>query len=489
MAIFLSNVGDNPGWTPIPGNSFQSRKRQTRACHRHLVTIKGFMADIHPFRAFRYDPRQVSPAQAVTQPYDKITPALQDHYYAASPHNLVRIILGRREENDNPSNNVYSRAAAYFRDWRRQGILRQDSLPSLYVYSQRFTLPGTTTELERRGFIALGRIEDYSAGIVFRHEQTLAKPKADRLDLLRATRAHFGQIFMLYEDSGQIESLLATHAAPAISVPDVSAKDEYDVVHRVWQVSDPHLIDSVRTAMIDQKLIIADGHHRYETALTYRDERHAADSSSPARPAPGRNASPYDFVMMTFVNMNSPGLLILPTHRLIHSLASFSEENFRNSASAFFDVEDVDSSIDASCATAILRESGRAGTSILAVTANRAFLLHHPNPNTPQVFAGLSIRQQALDVVQLHKVLLENVLKLSEESIRNQQNISYVRDAADALSQLRGATGTRANIAFLMNPCRMAQVRDIAFAGDVMPQKSTDFYPKLLSGLTIYALD
>ena len=203
------------------------------------------MADVHPFRAFRYDPERASPAQVVTQPYDKITPALQDRYYAASPHNLVRIILGRREENDNPGNNVYSRAAAHFREWRQKGILRQDSLPSLYVYSQRFPLPGhlsSNNELERRGFIALGRIEDYSAGVVFRHEQTLAKPKADRLDLLRATRAHFGQIFMLYEDSGQVESLLATDADPDISVLDLQVKDENGVVHRVWQVTDPKLI-------------------------------------------------------------------------------------------------------------------------------------------------------------------------------------------------------------------------------------------------------
>jgi uncharacterized protein (DUF1015 family) len=438
------------------------------------------MADIHPFRAFRYNPQQVAPGQVVTQPYDKITPALQDHYYSASPHNLVRIILGRREEADNPENNVYSRAAAHFRDWCRQGILHQDSLPSIYAYSQRFTLPNSTTQLERRGFIALGRIEDYSAGIVFRHEQTLAKPKADRLDLLRATRAHFGQIFVVYEEeSGHVESLLTTTAAP-----DISVSDEYGVVHRVWQVSDPTLISSVQTAMRDKKLIIADGHHRYETALTYRNERRAAESS--ATPAA---SSPYEFVMMTFVEMNSPALLILPTHRLVHSLPSFSEKAFRDAARAFFDVDEIDPALDAPRATAILRESGRCGTSILAVTANRAFLLHHPNPNAPEVFAGLSIRQQALDVVQLHKCLLEKVLNLSEESIRNQQNISYVRDPAEALSQVRGTTNPRANIAFLMNPCRMSQVRDIAFAGEVMPQKSTDFYPKLLSGLTIYALD
>jgi uncharacterized protein (DUF1015 family) len=193
--------------------------------------------------------------------------------------------------------------------------------------------------------------------------------------------------------------------------------------------------------------------------------------------------------MMTFVNMNSPGLLILPTHRLVHGLASFSEEKFRSSARAFFDVDEVDSALDAPRATVILREAGRTGTSILAVTANRAFLLHHPNPNTPEVFARFSVRQQALDVVQLHKCLLEGVLNLSEESIRNQENISYVRDASEALSRVRAAGGPRADIAFLMNPCRMAQVRNIAFAGEVMPQKSTDFYPKLLSGLTIYALD
>jgi uncharacterized protein (DUF1015 family) len=441
------------------------------------------MADIHPFRAFRYNPQQVTPAQVVTQPYDKITPALQDRYYAASPYNLVRIILGRREESDNPANNVYSRAAADFRDWRQQGILSQDSLPSLYAYSQRFTVPGSSVELERHGFIALGRIEDYASGVVFRHEQTLAKPKADRLDLLRATRAHFGQIFMLYEDSGEVESLLATSGEPAISVTD-----EYGVAHRVWPVSDPKVIESVRAAMGDKKLIIADGHHRYETALNYRNERRAAESSN-AQPTPDSSSSPHEFVMMTFVNMNSSALRILPTHRVVQGLTSFSEDDFRNSARAYFDVDEVDPSIEASGATAILRESGRCGTSILAVTANRAFLLHHPNPNKPEVFTGVSVRQQALDVVQLHKCLLEKVLNLSEESIRNQQNLSYVRDAAEALSLVRGAGEKRANVAFLLNPCRMAQVRDVAFAGEVMPQKSTDFYPKLLSGLTIYALD
>src|SRR5208337_2824351 len=188
------------------------------------------MARIYPFRALRYDPAKVSPAQVVTQPYDKITPAMQDRYYAASPYSLVRIILGRPEPSDNAAENVYTRAAAYSRQWRGQGILQQDSAPSIYVYSQTFTAP-SGKNFERRGFIALGRVEDYSAKVVFRHEQTLAKPKADRLDLLRATRAHYEQLFFLYEGAGEIDRLLTSATGVA---PELDMTDEYGVVNRLW---------------------------------------------------------------------------------------------------------------------------------------------------------------------------------------------------------------------------------------------------------------
>jgi uncharacterized protein (DUF1015 family) len=190
--------------------------------------------------------------------------------------------------------------------------------------------------------------------------------------------------------------------------------------------------------------------------------------------------------MMTFINMDSPGLLILPTHRVVHGLSSFSAEEWNVALKNFFRVEEVDPSISAESATALLREAGGTGTAILAVTADRALLLDRPSANGSDLFAGLSRRQQGLDLVQLHKGVLEGVLGLSEESIREQKNITYIRDAAEALSKVRKG---EANIAFLMNPVRMQQVRDIAFAGEVLPQKSTDFYPKLLSGLTIYALD
>lgn len=431
------------------------------------------MADIVPFRALRYDLQQVSAADVVTQPYDKITPAMQERYYAASPYNLVRIILGRGQANDNTAQNVYTRAAAYGREWRAQGILRQDSAPSLYAYSQAFTSP-TGARFERRGFIALGRVEDYSAHVVYRHEQTLAKPKADRLDLLRATRVHYEQLFLLYEDSGEIDAQLRTPKAPTIEVAD-----EYGVTHRVWQISDPAVIESVQANMRDKKLVIADGHHRYETALNFRNECRAAAGSS-------NSQAPYEYVMMTFVNMNDPGLLILPTHRVVHSLETFSIEDFVNASRAFFDVEEIDPALDAARATNILRERGRTGSALLAVGANRAFVLQNLKPAGSKLLAAFSPRQQALDVIQLHKCLLEGVLKLTEESIRNQQNLSYLREASEALDHVRQG---KANIAFLMNPCRVQEVRDIAFAGEVMPQKSTDFYPKLLSGLTAYALD
>jgi uncharacterized protein (DUF1015 family) len=450
------------------------------------------MALVAPFRALRYDPARVQPAQVVTQPYDKITPKMQDGYYAASPYNLVRIILGKPEPSDNEQHNVYTRAGAYLQSWRREGVFLQDAEPSLYSYTQTFTPPGSTARDERRGFIALGRIKDYSAGVVHRHEQTLSKPKADRLNLLRATRAHFGQIFMLYSDSGEIDSLLASQAKP-----DLEIEDEYAVVHRVGRVSDPEVINAVRTKMRDQRLIIADGHHRYETALNYRNERRAAAGFVPSAASGGRTATatapvastelaPYDLVMMTFVNMNSPGLLVLPTHRVVHGLSEFSASKFAEGARKYFNLEEVDCPVDAARATKILQHASHAGTALLATTASKCFLLHTPKANGSNVFGNLSLRQQSLDVVQLHKALLEGVLGLSEESIRNQENISYLRDAGEAIARVREGS---ANVAFLMNPCRIEQIRDIAFAGEVMPQKSTDFYPKLLTGLTAYALD
>jgi uncharacterized protein (DUF1015 family) len=454
------------------------------------------MAHIEPFRALRYDPARVALADVATQPYDKITSEMQESYYASSPYNLVRIILGKRSANDSPADNPYTRAGAHFSDWRRQGVFFQDPQPSLYRYSQQFPAPGGKGQLERHGFIALGKIEDYGTGVVFRHEQTLAKPKADRLDLLRATRAHFGQIFMLYSDpAAEIENALASAGPHPVDSPIMEMTDEYSVQHRVSRVSDPGVVALVRGKMRDKKLIIADGHHRYETALTYRNERRQSATAGPRAGGVPRELgvadissqelAPYELAMMTFVNMDSPGLLVLPTHRLVHNLPSFSMDSLRQGVSEFFSVEEADASINAQRATAMLREAAHTGTSLLAIGRDRVFLLSRPKAPA-SAFGNLSLRQQGLDVVQLHKCLLEGALGISEEAIRNQQNVTYVRDPSEAMATVRDGN---ADVAFLMNPARMAQIRDVAFAGEVLPQKSTDFYPKLLSGLTIYALE
>ncbi|MBV9182027.1 MAG: DUF1015 domain-containing protein [Acidobacteria bacterium] len=432
------------------------------------------MAHIEPFRALRYNPGLVHPSHVVTQPYDKITREMQERYYSLSPFNLVRIILGKRTATDGAGNDAYTRAAGFFNDWRRQGVFLQETAPSLYRYTQRFVAPGTTREVERRGFIALGKLEDYSAGVVFRHEQTLAKPKADRLDLLRATRAHFGQIFMLYSDpDGEIEDALLCREPPVIDV-----RDEYQVLHQVWRISDASRIHFVRERMRERKLIIADGHHRYETALAYAKER-APDRRT------GSELAPFELAMMTFVNMDSPGLVILPTHRVVHGLPTFDMSVFHAGGCEYFGIEEVDARIDGPRATAILREAGRSGTALLAVGAERVLLLNRPKAPS-DLFAGLSFRQQALDVVQLHKCVLERTLGISEEAIRTQQHVTYLRDSGEAIALVRQRA---ADVAFLMNPVRIDQVRDVALASEVLPQKSTDFYPKLLSGLTIYALE
>ena len=423
--------------------------------------------------------------EVVTQPYDKITPAMQQAYYQRSLYNLVRIILGLPELFDEPGNNdVYTRAARDFADWRRMGVLAQEKDPCIFAYSQRFTVPGGDGEIhERRAFIGLGEVCDYNAQVVFRHEQTLSKPKSDRLNLLRATRAHFGQIFMLYSDPAlTAEKILFS----GTSAPEIEVTDELGVTHRVWKVSDMSTINILLGAMEDKKLIIADGHHRYETALAYsaelapssvtRTERNLANTT----PQP---AYPEAAVMMTFVNMDSTGITILPTHRVVFGLKNFSPDTFIEQAKAFFNVEPVKADDSVELTRLLARQPG---TAFVAVTKLGYHLLTAKPEAVAQALANLPERQRRLDLTQLHSLVLEQLLSITPEAIREQRNLRYVREAGEAMEQVwRG----EADVAFLTNPITLAQLREVAFAGDVMPQKSTDFYPKLLSGLTVYALD
>jgi uncharacterized protein (DUF1015 family) len=443
------------------------------------------MARIYPFRALRYNLSMVRLEDVATQPYDKITPAMQAGYYLRSPYNLVRIILGLPELFDGDGEqDVYRRAARDFAAWRAEGVLVQESEPCVFAYSQTFLPPGSVDgACERRGFIALGELHDYSDKVVFRHEQTLSRPKSDRLNLLRATRAHFGQIFMLYSDPGlSAERLLFNPGA----APDMEVTDEYDVVHRVWRVNDAGTINLLTTALEDKKLIIADGHHRYETALTYARE-HAPPDVRAVERNPGTAPQPLypeAAAMMTFVNLDRKGLVILPTHRVVYGLQDFSPAGFLEKVRAYFAIEPL-AIEDPEELTSRLRET-KEGTSFIAVTAAGKHLLTARAEAVNAELKDISTRQRNLDIVRLHKLVLEKALGITPEAISQQTNIRYLRDAAEAIDQVEQ---NEANVAFLVNPVTMDELREIAFAGEVMPQKSTDFYPKLLSGLTIYALD
>lgn len=426
------------------------------------------MAEISPFRALRYDPAAAPLADLVTQPYDKITPPMQERYYAASPYNFVRLVLGKRQEGDDEAANPYSRAAQSYGEWQGQGILRPDPEPALYAYSQRFPLPGGGGERERTGFIALARLEDYASGVICPHERTLTAPKTDRLKLLQATAAQFEPLFLLYSDpQRELEPRLRLERPPEAEV-----RDEYGALHRLWKVSNREEIDFVRQRMAEKKLLIADGHHRYETALEYRNLMQGREGAAAS-----------EQVMVALFPMESEGLVILPTHRVVSGLELFHTEDLVRGAHPYFEVNTAGAQMEAPQVLGLLEAAGQEGPAIAAVTSAGVFLMRARAGAADKLLPDLSPRQRGLDVVLLHRVLLAHVLGVSEQAVREERHLAYLRDAAEAIARVRAG----ANVTFLMNPARIEQVRDLAFAGEVLPQKSTDFYPKLLSGLTVYA--
>jgi uncharacterized protein (DUF1015 family) len=446
------------------------------------------MALVQPFRAYRYNPSLAPFEKVLTQPYDKITPAMQEQYYAADPHNLIAIEKGRAQKDDTPQNNVYTRAAASLRSWIAEHVIQQDAAPAFYAYAQEYTVPGTSERRTRRGFIGLGRLEEYSAGVIFRHEHTLSGPKADRLELLRHTRTHTGQLFMLYsEPQRRVDAIL--EEVQTSQSPVTKLTDEYGVIHSLWLIADPHRISSIQSAMADQKLVIADGHHRYETSLNFRNE-------SRTRAAKLIPDAPYEFSMMTFINTRSEGLTILPTHRVVANLRDFSWSSVRRYLEPWFTTEVISFEGPAERAGAagkFLQQltAGKSQRSIGVYPAGgdgpRAFyvLTLRPEADLAQILPGLSPLQRELDVVLLHQGILEPALGITPHAVASEANLSYEREASTALDAVERGT---AQIAFLLNPVDVDLVVRVATAGEVMPQKSTDFYPKLLSGITMYRI-
>ena len=440
------------------------------------------MAEIQPFRAYRYDTNRVALKDVLTQPYDKISPEMQDRYYAASPYNLITIEKGRVLPGDSDTNNVYTRAAKKVDEWIAEKILAQDAAPNIYIYSQEFLVPGTQTRRVRIGFIALGRVEDYDAHVVFRHERTLSAPKADRIELLRQTRVQTGQLFLLYDDPSRIVDSLLEDTARKSTPLDMT--DEYGVIHRLWPVDDPAFVRRIQSAMKDKKLVIADGHHRYETALNYRNEGRAKSGKADPLAA-------YEFAMMTFINTHSKGLTVLPTHRVVGNLANFDFEKFRKSLAPYFDwyAYPFQNPEERATAFAEFRKDlegeshGRRAIGVYPGGGSFFLFLLRRDADLESVLPDVSEGQRGLDVVLLHRLILDKGLGISAEAVAAEKNLGYEREIEAAIARVdRG----EAQIAFLLKAVRVQQVADIALAGDVLPQKSTDFYPKLLSGVAIY---
>ena len=424
------------------------------------------MARVLPFRPYCYSAKAGDPSDLVTQPYDKIPDALREQYLEASPYNFVRLIKGRPSEGDDGAHNVYSRAAETLAEWIEQGILVQDPEPGFYAYFQEFDHPETGAATIRKGFIGLIDAEEYEKGIVHRHELTHSGPKMDRWKLTEATQSYFGQLFFLYDDPARRIDQLLDSAASA--VPLMQAREPDGIAHKLWRISDTALVGEMQRLMADKKLLIADGHHRYETALAYGREH-------PETPGAAQ-------VMVTLVNMSSPGLVVLATHRLLSDLPGFAPEQLLERASRRFEIRRLASDDALRQALDAAPQAGPAIGLVLAGDEGRYLL--SPKPNALEdLLAGLSETERRLDVVLLHKALMAEAAGLSDDDVRELKGIRYVRGFEQAIADV--ASGS-AQAAFLLRPVDAKDVARISFSGGVLPQKSTDFYPKLLSGFTTY---
>ena len=441
------------------------------------------MADVRPLPGIRYAAGS-DLAELVTPPYDVISAEAQSRYYARHPHNIIRLELGREEPGDDDLNNKYTRAAQTFAEWRLRGVMRQDE-PALYLYEQRFSVAGAT--YRRVTLVARVRLEPWEAGVILPHERTLSKPKADRLLLMRACAATLSPIMALYDDpAGE----LATHFETILaSPPEASFTDESDEGHRLWAMRDEQFLMSIAEFFKARQIYIADGHHRYETALTYRDEV-AAQRKEPL--APG---DPVNFTLMALAAIEDPNLVVLPTHRLLRGLDSARLGALERSLADDFDVERLDPSASASQLLVALDRAeleGERCSFALALPDRRLLLRLRPEGRAAMSDltgenANRSDAWRSLDLAILHERVLHHALGVTDDAVRAGEYVTYTRDAEEALAAVEsGRDG--AMLAALVAPTPPSAIREVARAGDRMPQKSTYFYPKLITGMVINPL-
>ncbi|MFA5793783.1 MAG: DUF1015 domain-containing protein [Candidatus Brocadiia bacterium] len=455
------------------------------------------MAKVFPFRGVIYNKAKVKDyGNVLTQPYDKIDDKMQAGYYKKNPFNLIRITKGKDMAGDNDANNKYTRAGQFFRDWLGKGVLVQDKKPAIYAYYQEFIPYGqpNTSAKVRKGFIALGKLVEFGKG-VHAHERTLLKPKMDRLNTMRQVHGSTGQIFMLYSDPALTINKVMDKVALKRAA-DVVAKDEYGVYHKIWKITDPKLVNQIVKAMAAKDIFIADGHHRYETALNYRTEMKAKGLRCTGKPA-GSPAlmwgnESYDNRMMTFVNMKDEGLLILPTHRMIFGLKNFSPAGFIKKLDKYFWINEYPfkSGKDEKPARQELLEDLRItgfsahalGLAIKGVKKHYMLTLKDEKIMDRMIKEKSSPALKHLDVNVLHQLVLWKMLGITKERVAEGEFVNYVRSADEAVEL---ANKGKFQMAFILNPTKISELENVSVKNERMPQKSTDFYPKLMSGIVI----
>ncbi|OGP14638.1 MAG: hypothetical protein A2052_02545 [Deltaproteobacteria bacterium GWA2_54_12] len=443
------------------------------------------MAEIVPFRGVLYNPAKVGDLNKVmAPPYDVISPKKQDELYERHPNNIIRIILGKTTPEDTQGSDRYSRSAVDLEKWLGEGVLAHDEKPALYYYTQTYTQDGS--KHTRKGFIGLSRLVDFGKGI-HPHEKTLSGPKADRLKLMQACDANMSCIFTLYSDPVlRVNKLL--EAASAGKAPDIDVTDDDGIVNRIWRVDDQQTLNGVTESMKDKSLFIADGHHRYETALNYRNEMRAKAGSYTGN-------EPFNFIMMYFSNMDDEGMTIWPTHRVVHSLKDFDADAFLSKCKEYFDCREFAyaASSEPEVRASFLKELEKSGAKTVSLGLHlRArdiyYLLSFKSNDMMDKVFGDSIPEvfKGLDVTVLHSLVFARILGMTQEAQEKQQNLIYVKSYDEAIS---ACSNDQNQLVFLLNATKIEQVKSVALAGFVMPQKSTYFYPKLLSGLTLNLFD
>ncbi|RJX35613.1 MAG: DUF1015 domain-containing protein [Desulfarculus sp.] len=442
------------------------------------------MADVAPFRALRYDQSKISSlTSVVTPPYDVINAQQQAEYYASAPYNIIRVELNKKRQSDSAKENRYTRSAQHFANWRAQGVLRRDREPAFYLSETTYT-DAEGHQRVRRGFFTLLKVEDVSERKVLPHEKTFTVHKEDRFQLTKAVQANISPIFALYPDDDN--QVMAALDAAREAEPIEDFVDPLGLPQKLYRISDGQACRRVQELMADKIIFIADGHHRYETAINYRNYMRSQ------MPQAGPQAS-FNYTMTYLCSMNDPGLTIFACHRLLPHLEGFAAEDFLPLARPYFDVQEI--SIHGRPdevrrrITQALAEADARGNSLGLVSheSDTGYLLTL-KPGVAESLGGPDMEGPLakLDVVVLTSLVLEKLLGLDNAARDQEHTIQYLADMHDVLDKVRYG---KARLAFLLNPTKVEQVQAIATAGLVMPRKATYFYPKVLTGLVINPLD